>query len=71
MQGKSGASLAIAVSVFFTMPLFVHGGEPPDPLTFEKHVRPIFKALCFSCHGEEEQIKGKLDLRLVRLIKKG
>lgn len=40
-------------------------------LTFETHVRPILKAHCFDCHGAEEDPKGKLDLRLVRLIVKG
>src|SRR5438876_5244 len=35
-----------------------------DRLTFEQHVRPILKAHCFQCHGEEEKPKGKLDLRL-------
>src|SRR2546427_12626799 len=40
-------------------------------LTFEQHVRPILKAHCFDCHGEGEQLKGDLDLRLRRLIVKG
>ena len=42
-----------------------------EELTFEVHVRPILKAHCFDCHGAEEEPKGKLDLRLVRLMKKG
>ena len=41
------------------------------PLVFEKDVRPILKALCFQCHGEEDKPKGKLDVRLVRLLKAG
>ena len=41
------------------------------PLTFEKDVRPILKAACFQCHGEEEKPKGKLDVRLVRLLQAG
>lgn len=40
-------------------------------LTFEKHVRPIFKAHCFLCHGEEPELAGELDLRLVRLMLAG
>ncbi|MBX6311890.1 MAG: PSD1 domain-containing protein [Isosphaeraceae bacterium] len=44
---------------------------PDGPLTFEQHVRPILKAHCFHCHGEQEKPKGKLDLRLVRLMIKG
>ena len=42
-----------------------------EPLTFEQHVRPILKAHCFQCHGEEEEHEGNLDLRLVRLMAKG
>jgi Protein of unknown function (DUF1553)/Protein of unknown function (DUF1549)/Planctomycete cytochrome C len=41
------------------------------PLSFEKDVRPILKAMCFQCHGEEEKPKGKLDVRLVRLMQAG
>src|SRR3954462_1857585 len=42
-----------------------------QPLTFEQHVRPILRAHCFQCHGEEDEHEGSLDLRLVRLISKG
>ncbi|MBE2284082.1 MAG: DUF1553 domain-containing protein [Prosthecobacter sp.] len=41
------------------------------PLTFEKDVRPILKAHCFHCHGEEGETKGGLDVRLARFIVKG
>src|SRR5438128_3157246 len=41
------------------------------PPTFEKDIRPIFKAHCFECHGEGEKLKGGLDLRLRRLILQG
>ena len=40
-------------------------------LTFEKDIRPIFKAFCFDCHGAEAEHKGGLDLRLRRLIAAG
>ena len=40
-------------------------------LTFEAHVRPILKAHCFHCHGEESKVEGKLDVRLVRWLLKG
>src|SRR4051812_33785203 len=43
----------------------------PARLTFEEHVRPILKAQCFACHGDEEKPKGHLDLRLARLITRG
>lgn len=40
-------------------------------LLFETDVRSILKKHCFQCHGEEEDVGGSLDLRLVRLMKKG
>lgn len=45
--------------------------EPAQPLTFEHDIRPLLKAHCFLCHGEEPKPKGELDLRLVRLMTKG
>ncbi len=42
----------------------------PAP-TYEKDIRPILKANCFPCHGEGEQLKGGLDLRLRHLIATG
>ena len=37
-------------------------------LTFEQDVRPILKAHCTHCHGEEEKPKGGVDLRLRRFM---
>jgi len=37
-------------------------------LTFEHDVRPILKAHCVQCHGEEEKPKGGIDLRLRRFM---
>jgi len=45
-----------------------HGADAV--LTFEKHVRPIVKAHCTHCHGEEEKPKGDVDLRLRRFMDK-
>ena len=42
-----------------------------DHLTFEAQVRPILKAACFHCHGEEKKKRGGLDVRLVHLMKTG
>ena len=44
---------------------------PQAPLTFEKDVQPLLKTHCLHCHGEEEELKGGLDLRLKRLMLKG
>lgn len=44
---------------------------PTPPPTFEKDIRPIFKAHCFDCHGEAGQPKGGFDIRLRRLIVQG
>ena len=44
-----------------------HAGER----TFEKDIRPILKAQCFHCHGEDGEMKGELDVRLARFILKG
>ncbi len=46
----------------------VFAAESP---VFEKDVRPILKAHCWHCHGEEDQHEGKLDTRLVRFLLKG
>ena len=45
--------------------------ESDSPLTFERDIRPIFREYCFDCHGAVEEMKGKLDLRLVRSMQKG
>ncbi|HEX4129022.1 MAG TPA: DUF1553 domain-containing protein [Pirellulales bacterium] len=51
--------------------LVVHGAVAAEPVTFEKHVRPILKVRCLHCHGESGEREGELDLRLVRLMLKG
>ena len=42
-----------------------------EPLTFEQDVWPIFRAHCFDCHGAAMDLKGGLDLRLVRFQVQG
>ena len=42
-----------------------------EPLTFERDIRPIFRAHCFDCHGATEEREGGLDLRLVRFLRRG
>ena len=57
-------SIAILSSASF-------GIAADQPLTFEEHVRPIFKAYCFECHGESDKPKASLDVRLKHLVEKG
>ena len=42
-----------------------------EALKFETDVRPILKAACFHCHGEEKKKRGGLDIRLVHLMQTG
>lgn len=45
--------------------------KQPEQLTYEEHIRPIFRAHCYDCHGATKDLKGGLDLRLVRFLIKG
>ena len=45
--------------------------DDATPLTYERDIRPIFRAHCFDCHGATNELKGGLDLRLVRFLKNG
>lgn len=40
-------------------------------LHFETRIRPILKAHCWHCHGEETELKGGLDARFVRTLLTG
>ncbi|MBC8356029.1 MAG: DUF1553 domain-containing protein [Planctomycetes bacterium] len=60
--------MARIVCLFLAIPLLVSSDLHSEELTFEQHIRPILKANCFQCHGEEGKREGGLDLRLRRLI---
>ncbi|SKB06438.1 Planctomycete cytochrome C [Prosthecobacter debontii] len=62
-------SLAVSLSFLVLAPLAASGAS--GTITFEKHIRPILKAQCFHCHGEEGEVKGGLDVRLTRFLLKG
>jgi hypothetical protein len=72
MFRSSRHPLAAATLLLLAVPALGRGqGTTDSSLTYERDVRPIFKALCFRCHGENEKPKARLDLRLVRLMKAG
>lgn len=55
-------------SLFIIALLPLVAGASESVLTFEKDVRPILKAHCTHCHGEEENPDGDVDLRLRRFM---
>jgi len=59
------------ILLLFAVAAWLNAVRAEDAPTFEKHVRPILKANCFHCHGEEPKLEGQLDVRLARLISKG
>lgn len=65
----SGWFAAIAGIVWIGV--VAHAQPPGDGLTFEKDIRPILRAHCWDCHGANTDIKGGLDLRLVRFALRG
>jgi Protein of unknown function (DUF1549)/Protein of unknown function (DUF1553)/Planctomycete cytochrome C len=52
--------------LFCSLAVSARGAE--RMLMFEKDVRPIVKAHCTHCHGEEEKPEGGVDLRLRRFM---
>ncbi len=59
--------MKLAAIIALTTAAPLHAAE----LSFERDVRPILKAHCFQCHGEEGETKGDLDVRLKRFLDKG
>ena len=61
-----------AVATLIGVPCLANDGTNKEiDLTYEQHVRPILRVNCFHCHGEGEELKGGLDLRLRRFIVNG
>jgi hypothetical protein len=59
-------------ATFFALLTLLPGAAvSADDVRFETHVRPILKAHCFHCHGEEEEKEGNLDVRLARFLAAG
>lgn len=63
---------ALAVMACWWAGIASAGDLPASPPqagpVYERDVRPILKAHCFHCHGEDGSRKGNLDVRLRRLI---
>ncbi|HEY3901435.1 MAG TPA: PSD1 and planctomycete cytochrome C domain-containing protein [Chthoniobacter sp.] len=59
-----------SLSLSLSLALAAFARAESQPLTFEHDVRPILKAHCVQCHGEEEKPKGGMDLRLRRFMDK-
>ncbi len=57
----------VAISLFVVLASAANAAD----LFFEKDIRPILKAHCFQCHGEDEVREANLDLRLRRFIAQG
>ncbi|HET6422578.1 MAG TPA: c-type cytochrome domain-containing protein, partial [Planctomycetaceae bacterium] len=45
--------------------------DAAPPVSFEESIRPLLRAHCFACHGEDGMLEGKLDVRLVRHLQRG
>lgn len=65
------ASLMTVLLLGFCPDVWSDESAPADALTYEQHIRPIFRAHCFDCHGATDELEGELDLRLVRMMKTG
>ncbi len=48
--------------------LIAAGSLSGSELKFETDIRPVLKAHCFHCHGEGDELKGGVDLRLRRFM---
>jgi len=70
IQAAAAVLLAGAAPALFAAETGGPSTASKDPV-FETDVRPILKANCFHCHGEEEKLRGGLDLRLVDLMRRG
>lgn len=67
-------SLLLLCAALVALGHWLHAGEvqpPASSITYEQDIRPILKANCFHCHGEQAKLSGGLDLRLRTLLVKG
>jgi mono/diheme cytochrome c family protein len=59
------------VACWTTVAVAGESSTSTERFSFERHVRPILKAHCFTCHGEAGEREGELDLRLRRFLVAG
>lgn len=71
MTQRLAGWFVVSLSVALGWPENGRAEDKAKPVSFEEEVRPILKAYCFECHGEEPKLKGGLDVRLSRLIHQG
>lgn len=57
--------------LFLLLAAPVSTAEDSPQVSFERDVRPLMKASCFHCHGEDGNIESGLDVRLARLMTVG
>lgn len=62
---RPSVPLLLVLSHLVCVAAFASVAQVPS---YEKQVRPIFKAHCTHCHGEEEKLAGGIDLRLRRFM---
>ena len=65
---KRPSSLAFPLPLVLALLVPAFSRAATGDLTFEHDIRPILKAHCMMCHGEEEKPKGGIDLRLRRFM---
>lgn len=60
-----------SILLVLAIPSVITAANKNSTLFYEREVRPVLKAYCFECHGEDKRPKGGLDLRLRRLMVEG
>jgi hypothetical protein len=68
LRSLPAARLATTLIAAFTVMYVATLSRADEPLHFETHIRPILKAHCWHCHGEESELQGKLDARFARTL---
>ncbi len=72
MSGLVGSRFWLVVGAATVVGMFSTARAADEKvLTFEADIRPIFRSHCYDCHGSTKEKKGKLDLRLARLMLAG